>query len=180
MKKGCFILLDISLFSNKTSTKLTTKSENDIAKNRMPEIQNMTFLHRISSWTTPVALMQSLGAQLVLSVWWTGLCCFCCCLCSQFFTSTILQPHRLYSCSQFRPAGLLLLPLYHTKTKKMLYFEFFHKWFCARCGVSVWWNYSWSTCFSFSLIGDNGQTWTQSEAHLGLLLSQNNVVSLEL
>ncbi len=42
----------------------------------------------------------------------------------------------------------------------MLYFEFFRKWFCARCGVSVWWNYSWSTCFSFSLIGDNGQTWT--------------------
>lgn len=42
----------------------------------------------------------------------------------------------------------------------MLYFEFFRKWFCTRCGVSVWWNYSWSTCFSFSLIGDDGQTWT--------------------
>ncbi len=24
----------------------------------------------------------------------------------------------------------------------------------------MWWNYSWSTCFSFSLIGDDGQTWT--------------------
>lgn len=53
---------------------------------------------------------------------------------------------------------------------------FFHKWFfCARCGVSLWWNYSWSNCFSSSLIGDNGQTRTYCicasvEGHVGLLL----------
>lgn len=120
---------------------------------------------------TPVALMQSLGAQLALSAWWTGLCS--CCLWSQFLG--ISQPYRHYSRSPIRPAGLLLLPppLYHTK---MLYFEFFSASGSVRkCGVSLWWNYSWSTCFSFSLTGDIGQTWTYCicasvEGHLGLLL----------
>lgn len=77
---------------------------------------------------TPAALMQSLGAQLALPAWWTGLCS--CCLWSQFLG--ISQPYRHYSHSPIRPAGLLLLPppLYHTK---MLYFEFFfRKWFCAQ------------------------------------------------